>query len=84
MESPKFVGLETLNDSELLELKAAIDTEVSTRQEKAAKMIEARLSALIKQVLSSGCSISLSTDTDEITVMPDESGVVCVDVLITT
>ena len=80
MAGSSFLGLDCIETTDLMDLKKAIDTEVSHRREKQAQNMEIELNAHLRQILSSGNKVIISTDTDEIIVTPDELTSICIEV----
>lgn len=67
----KYVGLNTVPDSELIELKAAIEEELFERKKKECANMAALLKAGIEEILSAGCSVIIEDEEDEIGLVPE-------------
>lgn len=79
MEFSSVTGIEDIPQSDLIEIRKAIDEELARRRSIRAKVAEglgAELNAMLKQVLCSGCRIVIETDTDEIEITSCDKNVV--------
>lgn len=79
MEFSSATGIENILQSDLIEIRKAIDEELARRRSIRAKVAEdlgVKLNAMLRQVLCLGCRIVIETDTDEIEITSCDKNVV--------
>lgn len=76
-------NLKALSQSELLTLKRAINDEMLERRVALAENISANIAAKLKEALARDFEIKIETETDEITITPDDLATIVVKVVVT-